>query len=100
MTRSSLLTLATTLLAAALLAPLTSLAQAQALAEAEVRRVDRAQGKVTLRHGPIPSLEMPPMTMVFRVAEPAMLDQLREGEKIRFDAEQRQGQYVITRIER
>lgn len=98
MMRSSLLTLAAPLLAAALLAPLTSLAQA--LAEAEVRRIDKAQGKVTLRHGPIPSLEMPPMTMVFRVAEPAMLDQLREGEKIRFDAEQRQGQYVITRIER
>ncbi len=98
MTRSSRFALAGALLASSLLTPLTALSQT--LADAEVRRIDRAQGKVTLRHGPIPSLDMPPMTMVFVVAEPAMLEQLREGEKIRFDAEQRQGQYVITRIER
>ena len=58
---------AATLLAAALAA------QAQAH-EGEVRKLDKAQGKLTLQHGEIKALEMPPMTMVYRVANPALLD--------------------------
>lgn len=70
------------------------------LAEGEVRRVDRAQGRLTLRHGPIESLNMPPMTMVFRVQDPAWLEGLKPGDNIRFQAERVNGTYTITRLER
>lgn len=68
-------------------------------ADAEVRRVDREARKVTLRHGPIRSLDMPPMTMVFQVADDALLARLREGGKVRFMAEKRAGAYVVTQVE-
>lgn len=69
------------------------------LADGEVRKVDKAQGKLTLRHGPIPSLDMPPMTMIFRVADAKWLDQLKEGDKIRFSAERVSGAITITALE-
>ena len=69
------------------------------LAEGEVRKVDKDANKITLRHGPIPSLDMPAMSMVFQVKEPALLDQVKAGDKIRFSAEKIGGQYVVTRIE-
>lgn len=68
------------------------------LAEAEVRRVDRDAAKVTLKHGPIKNLDMPPMTMVFQVRDKALLDQLNPGQKILFSAEKQQGAYVVTDI--
>jgi Cu(I)/Ag(I) efflux system protein CusF len=71
---------------------------AEPLSEAEVRRVDKATGRLTLRHGPLPNLEMPPMTMVFRVKDPAMLDQLKVGDKVHFRAEKLQGALVITEL--
>lgn len=70
------------------------------LAEAEVRKVDRAARKVTLKHGPIKNLDMPAMTMVFQVRDPALLDRLVQGEKILFTAEQQQGAYVLTGVEK
>ena len=66
--------------------------------EAEVRKVDKDAGKVTLKHGAIANLEMPPMTMVFRVKEPAMLEQMKAGDKVRFKAEKIQGAYTVTEI--
>ncbi len=69
-------------------------------AEGEVRRVDRAQGRVTLRHGPIDSLNMPPMTMVFRVQDSAWLEGLQPGDKVRFQAARNNGAYTVTRLER
>jgi Cu/Ag efflux protein CusF len=74
-------------------------AGAQGMSEAEVRKVDRHAGKLTLKHGPIPDLEMPPMTMVFRVKDAAMLDAVKAGDKVMFQAEKVGGQYVVTRIE-
>jgi Cu/Ag efflux protein CusF len=67
-------------------------------AEAEVRKIDKAQGKVTLKHGEIKNLDMPPMTMVFRVKDAKMLDSLSVGDKVRFDAEKVEGQYTVTVI--
>lgn len=64
----------------------------------EVRKVDKAQGKITLQHGPIESLKMPPMTMAYRVQNPAWLEQVKEGDKVRFDAEKVNGQYVVTAL--
>lgn len=68
-------------------------------ADGEVRKVDKETGKVTIKHGPIPNLDMPGMTMVFRVSDPAMLDQLKAGEKIRFTAEKAGGAYTVTKVE-
>jgi Cu(I)/Ag(I) efflux system periplasmic protein CusF len=81
------------------------IAQAQAgapatLADGEVRKVDKDAGKITLRHGPIESLNMPAMSMVFRVKDPAMLDQVKAGDKVKFAAELVGGQYTVTQIER
>ena len=70
-----------------------------AMSEAEVRKVDKATGKITLKHGPTPNIEMPPMTMVFNAAEPAMLDRVKAGDKVRFTADKVGGQYTVTRIE-
>ncbi len=70
------------------------------MADGEVRKVDKEGGKLTLRHGPIPNLDMPAMTMVFRVAEPAMLDNLKVGDKLRFSAERVAGAITVTHIEK
>lgn len=67
-------------------------------ADAEVRKVDKEAGKLTLKHGPIANLEMPPMTMVFRVKEAAMLDKVKTGDKVRFKAEKVQGAYTVTEL--
>lgn len=74
-------------------------APAAALTDGEVRRIDRDQGKVTIKHGEIRNLEMPPMTMVFRVKDASMLDRLKPGDKIRFAADQVDGAYTVTQIE-
>jgi Cu(I)/Ag(I) efflux system protein CusF len=78
--------------------PATS-AAASTLADGEIRRVDRDARKITIRHGPIPSLNMPPMTMVFQVDDPSLLDRVKPGDKIRFSAVHDRGAYIVTRIE-
>lgn len=69
------------------------------LSEGEVRKVDKSAGKITVRHGEIRNLDMPPMTMVFGVADPAMLDKVKQGDKIRFRAENPNGNYTITELQ-
>lgn len=61
--------------------------------------VDKDAKKITIRHGAIANLEMPPMTMVFQVSDPAVLDRIKAGDKIRFAAEKREGAFTVTRIE-
>jgi Cu(I)/Ag(I) efflux system periplasmic protein CusF len=73
---------------------------AREMAEAEVRRVDRDAKKITLKHGAIKSLDMPAMTMVFQVKDAALLDKVQAGDKVNFEAEQQQGAYVVTAIEK
>jgi len=85
------LTLATSAVLAA--AP----AQAQST-DAEVMKIDKAQQKITLKHGEIKNLDMPPMTMVFRAQDPAMLDAVKVGDKVKFDADKVGGQYTVTRL--
>jgi len=65
----------------------------------EVRKVDKDAGKITLKHEAIPNLEMPRMTMVFRVKDPSMLDQLKEGDKIRFAADKINGAITVTEVQ-
>ncbi|MGE0797692.1 MAG: copper-binding protein [Lautropia sp.] len=69
------------------------------LTEGEVRRIDAAGRKLTLRHGEIRHLDMPGMTMVFEVHQPASIDGLKVGDRVRFRAESIDGGYAITRIE-
>ena len=67
--------------------------------EGEVRKVDKDAKKITIRHEAIHTLQMPAMTMVFHVKDPAMLEQVKAGDKIRFAAEKVSGQFTVTRIE-
>jgi Cu/Ag efflux protein CusF len=102
----------TTLLAAALALPVladdahhkkdagsATTASQSAMSDGEVRRVDKDAKKITVRHGPLANLDMPAMTMVFQVKDPAMLDQVRAGDKIKFQAERLGGAFTITQIE-
>ena len=81
----------------ALLATLTW-AQSAPAATGEVTKLDKAGGRVTLKHGEIKNLDMPPMTMVFRVSDPTLLDNLAVGSRIRFTADRVNGQYVLTSV--
>jgi Cu/Ag efflux protein CusF len=75
--------------------------QNAALTEGEVRRINKEQKKITLRHGEIKPLEMPPMTMVFNVRDPALLDRVQVGDKVRFAAEKApDGAFFVTVIEK
>jgi Cu/Ag efflux protein CusF len=71
------------------------------LIDGQVTKVDPATGKITIKHGPAPSLGMDEgMTMVYRAADPAMLGAVKSGDRIRFNAGQVNGQYTVTRIEK
>lgn len=67
--------------------------------DGEVRKVDKAQGKLTLRHGPLQNLDMPAMTMVFKAADPKLLEGLKEGDKVKFSAEKVNGAFTVTAIQ-
>ena len=69
------------------------------MTEGEVKKIDKDGGKVTIKHGEIKNLDMPAMTMVFRVKEAAMLDQLKVGDKINFVADKIDGKYAVTKFE-
>jgi Cu(I)/Ag(I) efflux system protein CusF len=76
-------------------------ALAQELIDGQVTKVDVRQNKITLRHGPIKKLDMDMgMTMVFRVKDPAILSKVKAGDKVKFDAEHTNGQYIVTKIEK
>ena len=88
-------------LVAAFLAAPAALADEKAgpMADGEIRKVDKDAKKITIKHGPLHKLDMPPMTMVFRVSDPALLDKVKAGDKVKFDADKVRGAYVVTRIE-
>jgi Cu/Ag efflux protein CusF len=67
----------------------------------EVKKIDEAAGKITLKHGPIKALDMDQgMTMVFRVQDPAMLKQVKVGDKVKFEASRVDGQITVTKIQK
>ena len=69
------------------------------MAEGEIRKVDMDTKKITIKHGAIKNLDMPGMTMVFQVKDPAMLDKFKAGDKVRFMAEKAGGAIVVTDIQ-
>ena len=75
-------------------------ARANDLADAEVRKIDKEAGKITLKHGEIRNLDMPPMTMVFNVKDKALLEQVKAGDKVKFKAAKEGGNYVVTEIQK
>ncbi|MDM0052312.1 copper-binding protein [Variovorax sp. J22R115] len=82
---------------------LAGLAHAQSatdeLSNGEVRKVDKENARITLKHGPLNNLEMPGMTMVFKVSDNALLDTVQTGDKVRFRAEMVDGKIVVTKLE-
>ena len=72
--------------------------RATPLSDGLVKKIDQANKKVTLSHGPLPN-GMPAMTMIFRVKDAAWLDQMKEGQKIRFATEEIQGELTVVRFE-
>lgn len=70
-----------------------------AMTDGEVRKIDKENKKITLKHGEIKNLEMPGMTMVFQVKDPAMLDMVKTGDKVMFKAEKTNGAMVVTQIQ-
>jgi Cu/Ag efflux protein CusF len=73
-----------------------------AMVDGEVMKIDQSAGKITIKHGPIKKLDMADdgMTMVFRASDPAMLKQVKVGDKIKFDADKVDGQITVTKIEK
>lgn len=70
-----------------------------AMTDGEVRKIDKENKKITLKHGEIKNLEMPGMTMVFQVKDPAMLDMVKAGDKVMFKAEKVNGAMVVTEMQ-
>ena len=70
-----------------------------AMADGEIRKVDKDAKKITIKHGPLQTLDMPAMTMVFQVKDPAMLDQVKAGDKVKFQAEKVGSAFTVTKIE-
>ncbi|MGC4396562.1 MULTISPECIES: copper-binding protein [Hydrogenophaga] len=68
------------------------------MVDAEVRRVDKENGKVTLKHGAIKNMDMPPMTMVFTARDKAMLEGIAVGDKVQFTAVNEKGQMLVESI--
>ena len=69
------------------------------MTEGEVRKVDMETKKITLKHGEIKNLDMPGMTMVFQVKDPAMLEKVKSGDKVRFKAEKLNGAIVVIDLQ-
>jgi len=81
--------------------PLSAATAQGSTAQGEVRKIDEAAGKVTLKHGPIKNLGMDVgMTMTFRVKEPAMLKGMQVGDKVEFEAEQAASGYTVTKMQK
>lgn len=75
-------------------------AASTAWTEGEVARVEKAAGTVTIKHGAMPKFDMPPMTMPYKVKDKAVLDQLKPGDRIRFDVDAVGGVFTVLRLEK
>ena len=88
-----------TVLACAAALSVGAFAQTTDMTDGEVRKIDKEQKKITLKHADIKSLDMPGMTMVFVVKDVAMLDKLQAGDKVRFKAMNDGGKLTVTEIQ-
>lgn len=79
--------------------PVVQAATLRELSGGEVRKIDKDSKKITIKHGELKNLDMPPMTMVFQVKEMALLDKVKAGDKVKFFAEKMDGAFVVTDIQ-
>ncbi|WP_416047234.1 copper-binding protein [Cupriavidus basilensis] len=79
--------------------PNMSNASSESISEGEVKKVDASAGKLTIKHGPLTNWDMGAMTMVFRVKDPEMLTQVKEGDKIKFIAEKVNGALTVMTLQ-
>lgn len=79
--------------------PVAAPAAAVDMTDGEIKKVDKSTKKVTIKHGEIKNLDMPGMTMVFQVKDPAMLDMVKTGDKVKFKVEKTDGAIVVTEIQ-
>jgi Cu/Ag efflux protein CusF len=91
----------TLLLLAIALSVMTISAWAQSLTDGQITKIDASAGKITIKHGPMKKFDMDDgMTMVYRAQNPTMLQAVEVGDKIKFDAENVNGQFVVTKIQK
>lgn len=76
-----------------------SMDSSASMSEGEVRKVDKDAKKITIKHGDLKNLGMPPMTMSFQVTDPAMLEQVKAGDKVSFVADKVGSQLTVTKLE-
>ena len=73
----------------------------QGMIDGQVTKIDQSAAKITIKHGPIPKLDMDiGMTMVFAVSDPKMLTTVKAGDRVKFDAERVNGQLTVTKLQK
>lgn len=72
---------------------------AATMSDGEIMKIEKDAGKITIKHGPLANFNMPAMTMVFRVKDPAMLEQVKSGDKVKFIAEKLDGALTVTTLQ-
>ena len=87
------------LIAAVALFTFSALAAAQPLVDAEVKKVDKPQGRIMLKHDEIKQFDMPAMTGSYKVSDPGMLDKVQPGDHVKFSLDRLNNQYTITKID-
>ena len=89
------------ILTMALSVALAPFSRAQSLTDGLVMKVDASAGKITIKHGPMKKVDMHEgMTMVYTARDPALLQAIKAGDKVKFDAENVNGQFVVTKIQK
>ena len=73
-----------------------AISQSTEMTDGVVRKIDRENSKITIRHEEIKNLDMPPMTMVFHVKNKSLLDKVQVGETVKFTVVQEGGKMVVT----
>ena len=79
--------------------PMSGMTHSTDMADGEIRKISKETGKLTIKHGEIKNLDMPPMTMVFRVKDPAMLDAVKPGDKVKVSIDRVGGQFTVMQME-
>ena len=74
-------------------------AQAPAMTDGEIKKIDQANGKVTIKHGDIQHLDMPGMTMVFQIRDTSLLETFKAGDRVKFVIEKLDGAFVVTSMQ-
>lgn len=77
-----------------------SVSAESSMSEGVIRKVDKENQKITIRHGELKNLDMPPMTMVFRVQDPELLETVNAGDEVKFAAEKVEGKFIVNHIEK